>query len=67
MKPNKKNVQNIILEYIKKNGYIGLCNDECGCGCGLEDFMPCGEDCSQCEPALHKKWDEDEDCFMFFK
>ena len=32
-------VKKIVKEYLEKNGYAGLCSE--GCGCGLNDFMPC--------------------------
>jgi hypothetical protein len=48
-------VKEIVAEYLKSNGYDGLCNEICGCG--LEDFMPCGDsenhicEIHGCEPA----------------
>ena len=33
-------VEEIIVEYLKKNGYDGLAGDECGCG--IDDIEPCG-------------------------
>ena len=48
-------VQEIVAEYLKNNGYDGLCNEDCGCG--LEDFMPCvnsefhSGNIHGCEPA----------------
>ena len=42
-------VKEIIINYLKKNGYDGLCGDSCGCG--LNDFQPCDEDFGNCEPA----------------
>ena len=46
-------VKEIIINYLKENGYDGLCGD-C-CGCGLDDFQPCDEDFGECSPAyLHK-------------
>lgn len=32
----------IVAEYIKKNGYDGLCDEGFPCSCNLKDFMPCG-------------------------
>ena len=31
----------IIPQYLKNNGYEGLVSGE-GCGCSLDDLMPCG-------------------------
>jgi hypothetical protein len=40
----------IVLKYLKENGYDGLFNDECGCV--LDDLVPCsGEDFSTCQPG----------------
>ena len=36
------NVRNIVFDYLKQNGYDGLCTDDCGCG--LDDLQPCGYD-----------------------
>ena len=51
-------VKEIIKEYLEKNGYDGLCRE--GCGCGLEDFMPCGMFALEntvvgCKPAYKHK------------
>ena len=43
-------VKEIILDYLKQNGYGGLSNDV-GCGCYDDDLVPCGEPCDLCEPA----------------
>jgi len=44
-------VKEIVLEYLKANGYGGLCNDD-DCGCHDDDLMPCGtegvENCEAC-------------------
>ena len=32
-------VKELVKEHLEKNGYDGLCRDDCGCG--LDDFMPC--------------------------
>ena len=42
-------VAQIVRKYLEENGYDGLCGDSCGCG--LDDFMPCDADCTDCEPA----------------
>lgn len=48
------NVKKIITEYLKANGYDGLCNPDLPCGCGLDNLFPC-EDCelimATCQPA----------------
>ena len=35
----KKTVKGILAEYLKTNGFDGLCGDSCGCS--LDNFMPC--------------------------
>lgn len=47
--------EEMIKEYIIKNGYGGLVNVEGECGCPLDDFMPCGESCLECEAAYKHK------------
>lgn len=43
-----KDVQQIVKEYLKANGYGGLgCED---CGCDIDDLITCGDNCSECEP-----------------
>ena len=48
----------IIREWLKDNGYDGLCNEDCGCS--VEDFMPClgwsYKQLEECETA-HKVWE----------
>jgi hypothetical protein len=44
------NVSEIISGYLKANGYDGLMSEN-DCACELSDLMPCGEDCSTCEPG----------------
>jgi len=65
-KEEPKTVGQMIYNYIKKNGGVGLCSD-C-CGCGLDDLMPCNGDygfISNCEIATKKEWDEDKGCEVF--
>jgi hypothetical protein len=45
-------VKEIALEWLKANGFTGLCCQDCGCG--IDDLMPCVEsDIGECVPA-HK-------------
>jgi hypothetical protein len=51
---SKINVKSIVAEYLKENGYYGLCKDTCGCV--IDDLMPCGNDwngtnCHDCQPG----------------
>lgn len=51
------NVKQIVIAHLTSIGADGLCAEECGCG--LDDFMPCGgeRDISQCKPAMSKPCD----------
>jgi len=47
-------VKEIVTEYLKDNGYDGLCSEECGCA--IDDLMPCNDDQSYCSPGyMHSK------------
>jgi len=52
------NVSEIIKEYLKKNGYDGLCDHYNECGCELDDLAPCGGLEYNCEPG-HKFYCEE--------
>lgn len=45
-------VQDIVTIYLKENDFDGLYNRDQGCGCGLDDLAPCGENTMNCEPAI---------------
>ena len=55
------NVKEIIKDYLRKNGYDGLCDGD-ECGCWLDDFWPCEgcNDPARCRPAYRHK-----DGFMY--
>jgi len=44
--PETVDVGGIVAEYLEKNGYDGLYNDDCGCR--LEDLGACGDMSSSC-------------------
>lgn len=50
-------VKQIVIAHLKSIGADGLYAEECGCG--LDDFMPCGgdRDVSTCKPAKAHKCD----------
>lgn len=48
-KKKPKTALEIVKEYLKKNGYDGLCN--LNCGCTIDDLTPCCEDFSYCVPG----------------
>ena len=41
----------IVKERLAADGFGGLVADGGECGCELNDLVPCGSDCSQCEPG----------------
>ncbi len=34
-------VAEMVSEWLRTNGYDGLCNPDAECGCGLDDLVPC--------------------------
>ena len=56
-------VKEIVKDYLEKNGYDGLCSENCGCG--LDDFMPC-EDCDTetCKPSYKHICNGRENCLF---
>ena len=53
------NVEQIVIAYLTEHGHDGLCLIEDGsieCGCGLDDFAPCGNLGAECVPA-RGNWD----------
>lgn len=47
------NIEDIVKEYLKNNGFDGLADADNGCACSLNDLFPCGESCLECEPAYN--------------
>jgi hypothetical protein len=45
------NVREIIIEYLRSNGFDGLYNPNEDCGCQISDLMPCDEGCCNCIPG----------------
>ena len=76
LKPDT-NVQDIVRDWLKLNGFDGLVNEHHECGCHLDDFIICGGDggsVPSCRPAYkfnlkngdwwmhtNKHWVEPED------
>jgi hypothetical protein len=44
-------VRQIIIEWLKSNGYDGLFNRRGECGCDIEDLCPCYASIDECEPG----------------
>ena len=42
-------VKQIVAEWLVKNGFDGLCSENCGCP--LDDLMCCGLACDSCKPG----------------
>lgn len=52
----EKSAQQILIEGLRAIGADGLCNADLECGCGLDDFIPCGEmNTSECVAARRMK------------
>jgi hypothetical protein len=43
-----KTVKLIVADWLKANGFDGLCNPDAGCGCLIGDLAPCGEMSQHC-------------------
>jgi len=49
-------IEEIIKNYLKENGFDGLCCDACGNGCSIDDMPLCGSFEGSCVPAYkHEK------------
>ena len=50
-------VKEIVIEYLKANGYDGLWSDYPDhCGCGFDNLMPCDESrMEKCQPGFKYK------------
>jgi hypothetical protein len=44
------NVKEIVINYLRANGFDGLYNDDCGCS--IDDLCPCVDDWSDCRPGI---------------
>jgi hypothetical protein len=55
-------VKEIVLQYLKDNGYDGLYYED-QCGCMIYNLMPCGCDKDDCRPGHLIK--EETPCFDF--
>lgn len=51
-----KDVQIIVAEWLKENGYEGINGEYCGCP--IDDLMPCDGPCASCEPAMRYDCDK---------
>jgi hypothetical protein len=52
------NVREIVIAHLNAGGFDGLCCD--GCGCGMDDLIPCDGDAMKCVQA--KRHDCDGTC-----
>jgi hypothetical protein len=51
------NVYEIVKQYLKDNGFDGLCTEDCGCL--IDDLMPCDSECAlDCEPGYRMEKEE---------
>jgi len=52
-------VKEIVKTWLKDNDFDGLCNEDCGCG--IDDFAPCGDGpYPDCEAAISRVLGDDE-------
>ncbi len=60
--PGKPTVAEILRQYLKMHGYDGLCcQGGDGCGCGMNDFIPCQDAIDNCAPAYRADPPEDNE------
>lgn len=50
-----KTVRDIVIDYLKENGYDGLYNPDVECGCFINDLVPCCERFDECMPGMKQK------------
>jgi hypothetical protein len=56
------NCEEIIEEYLIRNGFDGLFNEAGQCACKLNDLFPCLDCFDECEPGyLHAAQHDDEE------
>ena len=56
-------VKEMVVEWLKAHGYDGLWHDQ-GCGCVIEDLMPCCSDTSMCEAGYRLPGDDDSPYYV---
>ena len=49
------NIGEITIKFLTDHKYDGLCNSDYECGCGVDDFAPCGDSFRNCKPAYKMK------------
>lgn len=55
-------MKDIIKDFLIKNGFDGLLNNDLDCGCELDDLLPCDWHCGDCIPGY--KTMEDGECVI---
>ena len=53
-------VEEIVRDYLKENGYDGLCEHIGACACSVDDLAPCGEIQNDCEAGTRTEGCDDE-------
>ena len=51
-------VKEIVMKYLKDNGFDGLYSEDCGCL--VDDLIPCSSDAEYCEAGVKKNCSECE-------
>ena len=54
-KKPEMDVRQIVIKYLKENGFDGLYAE--GCGCEISDLMPCDMPCEDCKPGYKSSCD----------
>lgn len=55
------NVRKILTKYLEDMGWDGLFNADGGCACDIAELIPCGQDCSECQPGYKHPCDCEEE------
>lgn len=55
-------IKEISEQYLRANGYDGLCSYECGCLLG--DFMPCQQPDAICRPGYKHTGDSEAEWYV---
>ena len=60
------NVRKIVMKYLKDNGYDGLVDEHCECGCLLSNLMPCDYGTMfDCQPGYKGPGDEQAPWYVY--
>ena len=49
------NAFDMLKQALREGGWDGLADPDMDCGCGLDDFIPCGQITAGCCPAKRRE------------